>query len=126
MEGGDYLGAAALYEEVLTYFEDGDPIGTQMDVGISMGMEETSRTIVGVVGDIRSRRLTRAAEPEVYVPHAQMAGPYMTVVTRLVPGTSNAMAVITREVRNVDPKLALRDVEMLEDAVSRSVGPASF
>lgn len=25
MEGGDYLGAAALYEEVLTYFEDGDP-----------------------------------------------------------------------------------------------------
>jgi putative ABC transport system permease protein len=108
------------------YFEDGDPIGTQMDVGISMGMEETSRTIVGVVGDIRSRQLTSEADPEVYVPHAQMAGTYMTVVARLVPGTSNAMAVITREVRSVDPKLALRDLEMLEDAVSRSVGPATF
>ncbi len=108
------------------YFENGDPIGTQMDVGISMGMEETSRTIVGVVGDIRSRRLTREAEPEVYIPHAQMAGSYMTMVARLVPRTSNAMPIITREVRSVDPKLALRNLEMLEDAVSRSVGPATF
>jgi putative ABC transport system permease protein len=108
------------------YFEDGNPIGTQVDVGMSMGMEETSRTIVGVVGDIRSRRLTREAEPEVYVPHAQMAGQYMTVVARMAPGTRNAMAIITREVRDVDPKLALRDVEMLEDAVNRSVGPATF
>jgi putative ABC transport system permease protein len=108
------------------YFEDGDPIGTQMDVGMSMGMDETSRTIIGVVGDIRSRRLTREAQPEVYVPHAQMAGGYMTVLARMVPGTRNALAIVRREVRDADPKLALRDLEMLEDAVSRSVGPATF
>jgi len=108
------------------YFEDGDPIGAQMDVGMSMGMEETSRTIIGVVGDIRSRRLTREAMPEVYIPHAQMAGGYMTVVARLVPGTSNAMAIMRRELRSVDAKLALRDAEMLQDAVARSVGPARF
>jgi putative ABC transport system permease protein len=108
------------------YFEDGNPIGTQMDVGMSMGMEETSRTIIGVVGDIRSLRLTREAQPEVYVPHAQMAGGYMTVLARMVPGTRNALAIVRREVRDADPKLALRDLEMLEDAVSRSVGPAAF
>jgi len=50
----------------------------------------------------------------------------MTVVARLVPGTSNALAIIRREVRNVDPKLALRDAEKLEDTVTRSVGPATF
>ena len=91
-----------------------------------MGMEETSRTIVGVVGDIRSRRLTREAAPEVYIPHAQMAGGYMTVVARLVPGTRNAVAVLRRAVAEVDPRLPLRDAEMLEDAVDRSVGPAKF
>ncbi len=108
------------------YFENGDAIGKQMDIGMSMGMEETSRTIVGVVGDIRSRRLTREAVPEVYVPHAQMAGRYMTVVARMVPGTTDAMAILTREVRNVDPKLAMRYAETLDDAVSRSMGPAKF
>jgi len=108
------------------YFENGDPIGTQLDVGMSMGMEETSRTIIGVVGDIRSRRLTREAVPEVYIPHAQMAGGYMTVVARPVPGASNVMGIMRRELRNLDAKLAARDAERLADAVDRSVGPAKF
>ena len=108
------------------YYENGDAVGKQMDVDMSWGMAESSRTIIGVVGDIRSRRLTREPVPEYYVPHAQMAGSYMTVVARMAPGTSDAMAILRREVKNVDAKLAIRYAESLEDAVSRSMGPAKF
>ncbi len=108
------------------YYENGDAVGKQMNVDMSMGMAESSRTIVGVVGDVRSVGLTREPVPEVYVPYAQMSGPFMTVVARLAPGTNEAIAALRRAVGAMDPMLPLRNVEMLEEAVSRSMGPAKF
>jgi putative ABC transport system permease protein len=108
------------------YYQNGDAVGKQLDVDMNMGMTESSRTIVGVVGDVRSVGLTRDPAPEVYVPYAQMSGSFMTVVARLAPGTNEGAAVLQRTVGEIDPMLPLRNVEMLEEAVSRSMGPATF
>lgn len=60
------------------------------------------------------------------MPHAQMAGGYMTVVARLAPGSREAMAAVRHAVGIMDPKLPLRNVETLQETVTRAVGPARF
>ena len=108
------------------YYGDDSPIGKELELGVGFGLEETSRTIVGVVGDIRSRRITRSPVPEVYAPHAQMAGGYLTVVARMAPGTRDPMAIIKQTVNAVDPMLPLRGAETLEDSVNRELGPTKI
>ena len=69
------------------YYPNKDPIGQQIRIhfGWAFGAEEPWN-IVGVVGDIRSRRVTSEPQPEVYVSHAQMGALNMSVLVRLAPG----------------------------------------
>jgi predicted permease len=108
------------------YYPNQDPIGKQIQLGMSFGYAETPRTIVGVVSDIRSVRLTRAPMPEVYVPQSQMGSVYMTVTVRSTSSTADLLPGIRREVETLDPDVPIRDVEMLETTVERSFGSARF
>jgi putative ABC transport system permease protein len=88
------------------YWPGEDPIGRQIEVGVSLGFPEEPRTIVGVVEDIRALSLTQVPEPEVIVPFAQAGSGFATVVmsARDLPG---ALAAARREVQSLDPNLPL-------------------
>jgi predicted permease len=76
---------------VRKFYPGRDPLGQQLRLSVSFGYpEEEPRTIVGVVGDFRSRSVVEPAEPEVYLPQAQLGCDHMTVLIR-VPFAGDAL-----------------------------------
>ncbi len=109
------------------YFLDKDPLGVQLDLDVSVGYPERKpRTIVGVVGDVRSRTVRGRPRPEIYVPVSQTAPNFLTLVVRAASSRTDLLATIRGMIREMDPNLALRRVETLTTAVERSFGPTRF
>jgi predicted permease len=109
------------------YYADRDPIGQQirLEFGWGYGTEEPW-TIVGVVRDIRSHRVTTPPQPEIYLSQAQMGATYMSLLVRTALGATDVLPAIRREVQAIDANVPLRRVEMLEETVDRQFGPARF
>jgi predicted permease len=131
LKSGDRNGTArallASQSLVDRYYPDQDPIGKQLTVSMGWGYgTEEPWTIVGVVGDVRSVRLTSDPRPEIYVPHAQMGGGYMAVAVRTGPGVPNVLPTIRGEVNAIDPNVPLRGIRTMETTVDRAVGPTRF
>ena len=109
------------------YFPDKDPLGVQLDLDVSVGYPEREpRTIVGVVGDVRSLTVRGRPRPEIYVPVSQTGPNFLTLVVRAAPGQTDLLATIRGMIHEMDPNLALRRVETLTAAVERSFGPTRF
>jgi predicted permease len=109
------------------YYPGKDPIGRQIGLNYSLGYPPNEpRTIVGIVGDMRSRRISENPEPEVYAAQSQIGSSYLTVLIRTRAGMSEILPAIRRELEALDSNLPLRYVEMLATAVTRSIGPTRF
>lgn len=84
-------------------------------------------TIVGVVADVRHSNLEDAAPPQVYSSIHQgepMTGLYVAVRTR---GAADAMVpALRRTLRNLDPRLALADVNVMGELVSDATARRRF
>jgi len=115
------------------YWPGEDPIGKQVSGG---GMDDfwsadppVFGTVVGVVGDVRYRDLTRAGRPVVYWNYRQR--PYRirwgaNLVVESATGDPAAVAGSLRQaLREVDPDVAPR-IQYLRDVVSDSLGQRRF
>ena len=107
-------------------FPNEDPIGKRLEVTVNYGMGEPQWTVVGVVGDVRTRSVTEPAVAEIYVPHGQFGPGSLTVALRTLPGASVSLEALTEQVRALDPNLPLRNVETLRQAVAEDTAPARF
>jgi len=100
-----------------------DPIGRRVKIG---GTEGEWRTIVGVVGDVRHRELAAPPTLQMYVPQAQFADVYLTLVVR----ASGDLGVLAGEARRVIWSVAndvpVYEVAPLSELVERSVGSRRF
>jgi putative ABC transport system permease protein len=85
------------------------PLGRRVRM-VNMDRVQEFATIVGVVGDVRHRGLTRPPRPEVYFPYAQR--PQRTFAMTLVAASAlDATAVTTTlraAVRSIDPSVPVR------------------
>ncbi|HUF13000.1 MAG TPA: ABC transporter permease, partial [Longimicrobiales bacterium] len=131
IEAGDRYGnvPVVLISEAAAsqFFPNEDPIGKQLDFGLSVGYrEEQPRTIVGIVADVRSRGITADPVPEMYIPLAQAGPSWSTFVIRT---TGNASAVL-RPARNVlstlDPNLPMGDVATMQDRLAEDLARPRF
>jgi predicted permease len=103
---------------VQRYWPKTDPIGKTFEI------RSQTRTVVGVVGDIKVRGLERTNEPQVYIPARQppdsgLGGLYVPkdLVIR-APRQGLALIPAVREiVRQVDPGQPLSDVRMMSDVI---------
>ena len=92
------------------------------------------RTVVGVVGDMRSRGPAQEAGPEFFLPIAQapdVAWTWiqrtMTLVARSSTGDSATLTGVARDaVRRVDPTLPLYQVRSMEQRLTASIAQARF
>jgi predicted permease len=110
-----------------TFFPGKEVLGQELRLHASSGYDgDIVRTIVGVVGDIRSLSVTREPQPEVYVPFRQMGSEYLTFLIRSRGDAEALLPAIRREVQSFDPDLPLRRVGLLSAAVDRSMGPTRF
>ncbi|HNX50086.1 MAG TPA: FtsX-like permease family protein, partial [Thermoanaerobaculaceae bacterium] len=112
-------GAVAIVDETLVkrYFGGRDPIGARL------AYWGQSRTVVGVVRDVKLRRLTDQAVPVVYLPTGQVAARHLTILVR---GTGDQAALATavrREVGAVDPRLPVFDIRTLSTHLGLQSAP---
>jgi len=109
------------------YWPDEDPIGQRLRLHASF-VEGRSpvREIVGVVGDVKQRGLEEDARPEVYIPFAQQAVGFGTVVVRAAADPAALAGPARAAIRALDPSLPLADVETMTGLVSDSVARDRF
>lgn len=74
---------------VKKYFAKEDPVGQRITIGKGAGgeMEDVTRQIVGVVGDVRQNGLNQADSPIMYIPAAQMSDGLTKLGSSVIPLT---------------------------------------
>jgi putative ABC transport system permease protein len=98
---------------------DEDPIGRQ----INPGGGKTYSTVVGVVGDVRSRDPAQPPQPGYYLSaHRSLWGP-MTLTVRTRGNALDLVPQLRTELRALDPTLPLFDVQTMEELIDRRLAP---
>ena len=100
------------------YWPGQDPIGQ------TFRHLQNTRTVVGVVGDIRVRGLERTSEPQMYLPAAQVPDPFpggfdpRELVIRH-SGQGNALVSAVRQiVRSIDAEQPIANVRPMDDVIA--------
>lgn len=106
-----------------TYWPDGEPLGKQLIVRMD---DETPRTIVGVVEDVRHASLDAVPRAKVYYPHSQLSFPWVDLVVRTDIEPSAVVASIRQELQALDPNLPLHSIKPMTEVVAASVADERF
>jgi putative ABC transport system permease protein len=103
------------------HYPDGQALGKRFKPG-TWDASQPWTTIVGVARDVPYESgMWGGTQPMVYVPYSQglwYRSPYFAVVTTGDP--SQLVGAVRNAVREVDPRMPLRDVMTLDDVVRRS------
>jgi putative ABC transport system permease protein len=102
------------------YFPNEDPIGKQIKIGRFMEANPL-HTIVGIVGNIKDRRLDSEFEPEFYYPYAQTPMRFSSIVARTQGDPLSLTTVVRNAVSEVDNEQPLARIRTMETAISDSV-----
>jgi putative ABC transport system permease protein len=103
------------------FWKDRNPVGSRIWLGIDD--QKVLRAIVGVVGDVRSARLSDLPRPETFVPHRQVAWRAMGLVVRTTTADPESVVPAIRErMAGIDPTLPLARVRTMADVVDAATG----
>ena len=108
---------------VNAYFPNESPLGKRLLLPMGVRADETTCEIVGVVNDVKHRSdLGREAEPELYLPYAQLpfVGQMSLVVRATVPAAALARDV-QRELAALDREVSLRKVRTYEQHLGAAI-----
>jgi putative ABC transport system permease protein len=122
------------------FFPDEDPIGKELQLTISASgmstVEDRTRQIVGIVGDIKQFGPMSQAPPAMYGSYRQHisdypAGSYVSHLSRqvMIRTSSNPMKLagpLQQIVAGLDKDLAVFDVKTMEEALADSLSYYSF
>ena len=97
------------------WFPDGDPVGERVLLG------DTPYEVVGVVNDVLQRSPDVPVEPEMYVPYQQRSTRTLRYVVRGRGDMAAIAAQIRRVVNDLDPQLALENIDPLQRVVNDAV-----
>jgi predicted permease len=98
------------------FFPDEDPLGQRI------GLENDTWEIVGIVGDVRMRGLTRSVAPVLYRPQApgqSWRSASLVVRTRSAP--LSLVESVRQAIREIDPAQPVANVRTLDEVVGASV-----
>ena len=104
-------------EAVRRYWPDENPIGQRITV------EQRTRTIVGVVGDVKQSGLDIETRPEMFFPYYQLPVPFGTFVVRTAGDPLGMIASVRVAMHEIDRDLPLYGIKTVEDVISDSVAP---
>lgn len=101
-------------------FHGANPIGKRVRIGRDAG--DPWGTVVGVIGDFHQYRLPQAAPPAVLWSNASYPARQMTLVLRAKRGDGHDLTPLLRSaVRELDPRVALYEVQTMEEVITRSL-----
>jgi putative ABC transport system permease protein len=123
-DDGTSAPVALVNEAFVRRFLDGrTPLGQRLKLGWGGG---AAKEVVGVVRDVKHASLGAAAEPEVYVPHAQFPLNSLTVILRTSREPLSLVSAVREEVRALDAGVPLSDVRTVEAFIDASLLPQRF
>jgi putative ABC transport system permease protein len=103
-------------------FPGEDPLGRR----VAMGVNGTNwRTVVGVVEDVRDIRLAESPQPLFFLPETG-GWPWMTLLVRSAADPAALAGAVRREIRALDPTIAVPTVEPLSAGRRRAVAGPRF
>ena len=123
------VGAAIVNQTfVQAYFANEEVLGQVIShIGANQNEGDPEKwTIVGVVGDVHHRSLTRSANPEIYLPYQQNSWNWGNFLVRTTNNPANLATVFRDEIRNVDRSVAITRVRPLGFAISETVTQPRF
>ena len=124
--GTDSTGMAVINATLARlYFGDRDPVGRQISPGSQPG-QGPSFTVVGVVADARQSLLDAPIRPEFFISAARNPGGSFSLVVRTDGDPAALAAPIRAVVRELDPELALANVQPLEQYWATSIAARRF
>jgi putative ABC transport system permease protein len=108
--------------EARTIWGDENPLGKR----VRFNPQAPWMTIVGVVGDVRNRRLDEAPPPILYRSLEQSSNLSLSLLVRTAADVTGLGQAITREVRAVDPELPVYAVRTMDDLLAGAVAGRQF
>lgn len=102
---------------------DGNAVGRRIFWGGTTGRP---RTVVGVVADFQDVQLEAAGAPMLFVPHAQVDLPGMTVLVRTPLDAGSVVPALRDAVRGLDPALPAPDVHLVSASRSAAAAGSRF
>lgn len=124
-------GVVIINEAAAMRFWPGEnPLGKRLTIGmpqeVALYGKPVSREIVGVVGNVKHEELNAEFQPEMYIPAYQLPPNGMTLAVRGSVPADELTEGVRRAVQSVDSDQPIRRVQLLGDAVARSVAPLRF
>ena len=99
-----------------------NPVGQRVFQGSQPGNDAEAFTVVGVVGSIKQAGLTDdTAQGAIYYPFIYRADPNVFIVVRGGVTPESLKAVLQRTVRQIDPALAVNEIQSMNDRISASL-----
>ena len=108
---------------VRNYLHGGDAVGRRLT---GFRKDKDVWEIVGVIGDVHTQSLDRAPEPQVIVPEAQWAQPFMRIVVRASGRPTDVVPLVRTELQALDKDQPLAHPRTLDKVVSESLGERRF
>jgi putative ABC transport system permease protein len=105
------------------WFPGQSPLGHKVRTGAPSGGYDSSpfREIVGVVGDVAQYGLGVAPTAQIYMPYAQYAGRYMTLMIRTAGDPRGLASSVRATVFSLDREQPVYNVTLLDDIVSGTI-----
>src|SRR5262245_65597354 len=95
-------------------------------MSITIGDEPVMREIVGVVGDVKHRGLTKESDSEVYVPYPQLPLIGMNIVVRTAGDPLGIVAAVRNEAFAVDHNQPVANIKTMESYLADSIAQPRF
>lgn len=103
-----------------------DAMGKRLNTFFDFSRSLQARTVVGVVGNVQSGSLDSPAQPQAYVPEAQMTYPALQMVLRAHTDPMALLPALKREVKAIDPTLAIARPRPMQDVFDESLARRRF
>jgi putative ABC transport system permease protein len=122
----DGVGVIVVNEEAARRYWPGESaLGKRIFTGF-IG-PNTAQEIIGIVRDARQLTLDTPASAAIYIPMTQMPYPFLTFVVRTKgDDPAAALPLMRRELKAMDPALALHEVRSLRSVVDASLARQRF
>jgi putative ABC transport system permease protein len=105
------------------YFAHANPLSKKIWFG---GRQQPPISIVGVVTNSRTDDLTKAAGPEIYLPLWQAQAFSKDLVVRTTADPRSVITAVERELRSVDPTVAIENLKTMDQIRSESLASRTF
>ena len=108
------------------FFPNENALGKHIRPGASNHGKPQMREIVGVIGNVKGRRLDLQDQPEYYIPDTQLNFGSMAVCLRTSVEPHSIVSAVRNVVSSMDPELPLYDIKTMDEYLSGTLATPRF